>query len=97
TEATPLLVESQTEKFLFYRGVGKFPLPISATVQDDGKIVVSTPANTPIGDVILFENRRGAMAFDVRSLSTGRATLDRPKLDDATVTPQRGLVPTPVV
>lgn len=92
TEATPLLVESQAEKFLFYRGVGKFAPPISATVQDDGTILVSTPGNTPIGDVILFENRRGAMAFDVRSLSTGRATLDRPALDDATVTPQRDLV-----
>jgi hypothetical protein len=92
TEATPLLVESQTEKFLFYRGVGKFAPPISATVRPDGSVVVSTPGNTPIGDVILFENRRGAMAFDVRSLPTGRATLDRPALDDATVTPQRDLV-----
>jgi hypothetical protein len=92
TEATPLLVESQTEKFLFYRGVGQFAPPISATVQPDGRIAVSTPGNTPIGDVILFENRRGAMAFDVRSLSTGRATLDRPALDDATGTPERDLV-----
>jgi len=92
TDATPLQAGSQAEKFLFYRGVGQFAPPIAAAVQPDGKIVVSTPQNTPIGDVILFENRRGAMAFEVRSLSTGRATLDRPALDDAGVTPQRELV-----
>ena len=92
TDATPLQAGSQAEKFLFYRGVGQFDPPIAATVQADGRIVVSTPQNTPIGDVILFENRRGAMAYDVRSLSTGRATLDRPALDDAGVTPQRDLV-----
>ena len=92
TDATPLRAGLQAEKFLFYRGVGQFAPPIAATVQSDGKIVVSTPGDTPIGDVILFENRRGAMAYDVRSLSTGRATLDRPALDDATVTPRRDLV-----
>jgi hypothetical protein len=92
TDATPLKAGSQAEKFLFYRGVGQFAPPIAATVQADGKIAVSTPENTPIGDVILFENRRGAMAFNVRSFSTSRATLDRPALDDATVTPERDLV-----
>lgn len=30
TDAAPLLVGSQKEKFLFYRGSGTFPLPISA-------------------------------------------------------------------
>jgi len=91
TDATPLQVGSQAEKFLFYRGVGQFAPPIAAIVQADGTIVVSTPQNTPIGDVLLFENRRGAMAFDVRKIATGRATLDRPALDDAGVTPQREL------
>ena len=92
TDATPLLSGMQAEKFLFYRGVGRFAPPIAATVQADGRITVSTPANTPIGDVILFENRRGAMAYDVRRLSGSRATLDRPALDDAGVTPERELV-----
>ena len=86
------LAGPQAEKFLFYRGVGQFAPPIGATVEADGKVVVSTPDGTPIGDVILFENRRGATAYDVRTISTGRATLDRPKLDDVSVTPQRDLV-----
>jgi hypothetical protein len=92
TDASPLRAGAQAEKFLFYRGVGQFAPPIAATVLADGRTVVSTPQDTPIGDVILFENRRGAMAYNVHSLSSRRATLDRPVLDDVTVTPQRDLV-----
>src|SRR5262245_22500709 len=40
TDATPLRVGSQNEKFLFYRGVGNFPLPISARRMQDGKVDV---------------------------------------------------------
>ena len=40
TDAAPLQVGSQSEKFLFYRGVGNFPVPISAKVADDGKLEV---------------------------------------------------------
>lgn len=92
TDASPLSAGSQTEKFLFYRGVGQFAPPVSAAVRPDGKVVVWTPRGTPIGDVILFENRRGATAYDVRHVATGRATLDRPAVDDARSTPQRELV-----
>lgn len=53
---------------------------------------MSTPTGAPIGDVILFENRRGAVAYDVRHLATGLATLERPALDDAARSPQRDLV-----
>jgi hypothetical protein len=92
TDAAPIQVGGQTEKFLFYRGVGTFAPPISAAVQSDGKVVVWSPEEAPLGDLILFENRRGAMAYNVRKVATGRTTLDRPALDDTTPTPQRDLV-----
>jgi hypothetical protein len=92
TDATPLAAGSQVEKFLFYRGVGTFEPPIAATVRPDGRIDVTTPDAAPIGDVILFENRRGAVAYDVRHLATGRATMERPALDDAPRTPRQDLV-----
>jgi hypothetical protein len=92
TDAAPIQASGQTEKFLFYRGVGTFAPPISAAVQSDGKVVVWSPEEAPLGDLILFENRRGTMAYSVRKVSTGRATLDRPALDDTTPTPQRDLV-----
>jgi hypothetical protein len=92
TDAAPIRVSGQTEKFIFYRGVGTFAPPISATVRTDGKVEVWSAEQRPLGDLILFENRRGAMAYNVKSLSTSRATLDRPALDDAGVTPERELV-----
>jgi hypothetical protein len=92
TDAAPLQSGGQTEKFLFYRGVGQFAPPISATVQADGKVVVWSAQDQPLGDVILFENRRGAMAYNVKHVSGARVTLDRPALEDASSGPQRELV-----
>jgi hypothetical protein len=92
TDATPLAAGSQVEKFLFYRGVGQFAPPISATVRADGTVVAWSPQDAPLGDLILFENRRGAMAYSVHKIAAGRVTLDRPALDDTTPTPQRDLV-----
>ena len=89
TDASPIQSEGQTEKFLFYRGVGYFAPPISAIVQADGRTVVSSAEGGPIGDVILFENRRGALAYDVHHVTGDRVTLDRPRLDDASSGPQR--------
>src|SRR5207245_9125406 len=40
TGAAPLQSGSHKEKFLFYRGVGRFALPIAATVDADGKVAV---------------------------------------------------------
>jgi hypothetical protein len=92
TDATPLAAGSQAEKFLFYRGVGQFAPPISATVQADGTVEAWSPANMPLGDLILFENRRGAVAFTATHAAGARATLDRPVLDDVARAPQRELV-----
>jgi hypothetical protein len=92
TDATPLAAGSQIEKFLFYRGVGQFAPPMSAMVQADGKVTAWSADGKPLGDLILFENRRGAMAFTVQHAAGARATLDRPVLDDAARGPQRELV-----
>jgi hypothetical protein len=40
TDAAPITVDGQHEKFLFYRGVGRFPVPLSARVAASGKIVM---------------------------------------------------------
>ena len=40
TDASPLTVGDQHEKFLFYRGVGRLPVPLSARVSNDGKVAV---------------------------------------------------------
>ena len=59
TDAAPLLVGSQKEKFLFYRGIGTFPLPISAQVTGDGKILVKKLGTETVEGLILFDNHGG--------------------------------------
>ncbi len=44
TDAAPLRVGTQTEKFLFYRGVARVTLPVSAIVAPDGTATVRTEA-----------------------------------------------------
>jgi hypothetical protein len=92
TDAAPVRVGSQKEGFLFYRGVGQFAPPISATVGADGRTVVWASPETAVGDVILFENRNGVIAYSVQHASGGTLTLDRPALDDETTAPKQELV-----
>jgi hypothetical protein len=75
TEAAPLETNGQKEKFLFYRGVGRFDLPLSASVAPDGQVLVNTLRNrTPIGTVMLFENRGGKIGYEVRRHVPNRTT-----------------------
>ncbi len=81
TGASPLSVGDQHEKFLFYRGVARIPVPLSARVTADGRIVV---ANTGAGDmpaVILFENRGGAIGYRNAGCVEHGVTFERPSLD----------------
>lgn len=63
TSSAPLLVEtpsgSQHEKFLFYRGVSAFSIPITANVAPDSTIHLQNQFADEIPAAILFE-RRGA-------------------------------------
>jgi len=63
TDAAPLHVGAEQERFLFYRGVGRLPPPIGATVSDAGQISVTHTRGAALGDIILFENRDGATAY----------------------------------
>jgi hypothetical protein len=65
TDAAPVRVGTEQEKFLFYRGVGNFSPPISATIAEskDGQIAVVGTARQPLGDLVLFENRGGNISY----------------------------------
>lgn len=81
TDAAPLQVGSEKEKFLFYRGVGTFPLPLSARASQDGKIVVRNLGGTAIDGVMLFENRGGKLRYlFAGSVHDDEITLDRASL-----------------
>ncbi len=81
TDAAPIAVGDQHEKFLFYRGVGRFPVPLSARLTGDGKLVVENHSPDPIASVILFENRGGHLGFRNAGAVPDVVTLDPPSLN----------------
>jgi hypothetical protein len=87
TDADPVRVGAKPEKFLFYRGVGQFQPPVTAVAREDGGVDLRTPSGTALGDVVLFENRGGAMTFTAVHLTAASGTLPRPSLDDASGVP----------
>jgi len=83
TDAAPLAVGDQHEKFLFYRGVGHFPVPLSARVSSGGKITVENRGLESVPSVILFENRGGHLGYRSAGAVPDTVTLDSPSLDSS--------------
>jgi len=97
TASAPLVVKTpggnQQEKFLFYRGVSRFSVPVSATVTPNGALHITNlgQANTSqdeIPSVILFERRgdklgyrlAGALSWALSGASSSEMSLDPPEL-----------------
>jgi hypothetical protein len=80
TDAAPISVGNQHEKFLFYRGVGRFEPPLSARLADE-KVTVENRGSDPVPAVFLFENRGGRLGYRNAGTLTNAATFDRPVLD----------------
>ena len=78
TDASPLEVDGEREKFLFYRGIGNFPLPLTAALSADGQVVVSATNGQPVGDVMLFENTAGTAGYQALRSAKPTVTLERP-------------------
>lgn len=82
TDAAPVEVEGQHEKFLFYRGVARFGVPLSARLTSSGKVALEN-CGTEIPLAILFENRAGWIGYRVASNVSGQVTFDRPTLSSS--------------
>src|ERR1700682_2088562 len=69
TASTPILVKTprgeQREKFLFYRGVANFPVPVTARLTNGGQVLIENRGKEEIPGVILFERRGEKMGFRV--------------------------------
>jgi hypothetical protein len=71
TDAAPLRVSftekdkagAEQEKFLFYRGVGTFDMPLSVCALGDGKFTVRWSGKGPEGDLILVRVQAGKVRF----------------------------------
>lgn len=86
TSATPLRVETssgeQKEKFLFYRGVAAFALPISARLTAEGNVVAENHAEQEIPNVILFERRGERVGYRLGGAVESKMTLEPPPLTE---------------
>src|SRR6266436_3106686 len=71
---------AQQEKFLFYRGVGTFDLPLSVRLAGN-KILLKNLSTNEIVRLIVFENRGGKIGYRVLDAFTGETTSERPTLD----------------
>jgi len=86
TSATPLRVKTssgeQQEKFLFYRGVSTFAVPVSARLTADGNVVVENRNDAEIPNVILFERRGEKVGYRVGGAVRGKTTMEPPALTE---------------
>jgi hypothetical protein len=84
TLATPLRVNApdsvQHEKFLFYRGVSRLPVPLSATFTSEGTLQVRNLLDEEIPTVVLFERRGQKIGYRIGSGVRNEMLLDPPQL-----------------
>jgi len=80
TDAAPVTVANQHEKFLFYRGVASFSVPVKATVARDGSIAVAQGTDQPIDTFVLFERRGTSFGYRIVSTDRSALTIQRPAL-----------------
>jgi hypothetical protein len=81
TDATPLSVGAQREKFLFYRGLADFPVDLTARAGPADRVIIENLSSSPIESLILFQRRGDRMGFRVLRDLRHRITVDTPALD----------------
>jgi len=84
TSATPLRVKTpageQQEKFLFYRGVSTFRVPLSARLTADGRVQIENAGEEEIPNTILFERRGERVGYRIGGALAKEAVLEPPAL-----------------
>jgi len=68
------------EKFLFYRGVGTFELPLTVQMLGD-RVALQNTGVDDLGEVIVFENRAGKIGYRILCASRERVVVERPVTD----------------
>jgi hypothetical protein len=83
TDASPVEVNGEREKFLFYRGVAGFDSPIHATLADDGTVTLTNRSDVEIPQVMLFTRHGSQLGYRVHAglLPYQEITLEGPAPD----------------
>ncbi|MFZ0038423.1 MAG: hypothetical protein WAK91_13425, partial [Candidatus Acidiferrales bacterium] len=84
TSSTPLSVKAsagdEREKFLFYRGVSSFAVPVSARLVSENRVLVQNLSQQPIPAAVLFERRGDKIGYRVLSPLQNTAIFESPEL-----------------
>jgi hypothetical protein len=84
TASTPLRVRTssgeQHEKFLFYRGVAAFPVPLITTLTPAGTVRVENRGANIVPAIILFERRGEKVGYRLGGALQSQTSLDSPDL-----------------
>ncbi len=81
TDATPIEVDGQAEKFLFYRGVGGFSVPLAAVPRKNSTMDVRNLGEHALPALVVFTNRGGRMGYSLHRDFTGQRALKLPALN----------------
>jgi hypothetical protein len=73
--------QPEHEKFLFYRGVGNFDLPLSVRLEEHRVAIKNSPGES-VKQVVLFENSGGNIGYQIVDMAKTEVLVDRPALDD---------------
>lgn len=84
TDAVPIQIcnadktKIEKEKFLFYRGIGDFGLPLSVKI-DGEKLTLATNEIKEINKLIVFENHGGRIGFRLIEALSKETLVERPE------------------
>jgi len=83
TDASPIQVGGEREKFLFYRGVASFESPIDATIAENGTVAITNRSGAEIPRVMLFTRHGSRAGYRVHAAlgANAQVTLDPPAVD----------------
>lgn len=80
TESSPLAVGQQNEKFLFYRGVANFDVPLSARVAKGDSLELRNLGPDDIPNVVVFERRGSKLGYRIGGELKSEMRLAAPSL-----------------
>ena len=85
TDASPIRASgragAESEKFLFYRGVGSFEPPLAVKLEGRN-VQLRSGEQESLGEVVLFERVGDRMGFRVIPLRAAAQVVERPKLNE---------------
>jgi hypothetical protein len=80
TDSNLVRIGQQQEKFLFYRGVAQFSVPLSARLTNANSVELRNSGDDPLALAVLFENRGGKIGYRVLRGLQGASEVQAPAL-----------------